>query len=499
MGEAGVGNGSGEGVDRGWALLAGVEFAHGHSVRRSVLEAPAGQTPQELAISTDIALVSTIIDWAEMLTEHDYDCIGVVIIDRDLRIRAISDSVLERGGYSRDEMLELTALDVVHPEDLVRAAEVISEVLVIDGERPPGMYRLVFSDGSWDSFQLQAVNLGDAADGAVVMRFTEASREVRERSFVEEFIEITQLLVETRTTAESIGRIVDFAERHLNNATVAVTTFASDGTSSTLSRGELSSEVAAENAAAHPLSLPSGVGEAYALQQAGPWRVNNRAGLLCEDSNRVIIALLDDGGALLGYAQSFRVDTDDPVESEWLVYAALSQILRAVLIRHGLDNQLRFAADHDSLTGLTNRRRLLEVMDGQSELGGTGLLVIDLDKFSWVNNTLGHAAGDTALIAAANCMRSVVPDDAVVARLGGDEFVLWMPTVESLDDINRLAETVRGALVVPIDSADRRSLIRCSVGAVAIRAGESAEEAINRADQAMYEAKRSGGDRVKSA
>ena len=443
--------------------------------------------------------MSTIIDWAGALIEHESNCLGAVILDRDFRIQAISTEVLERGGYSEEQALGMSALDVVHPDDLARAAEVIAEVAMIDGDRAPGMYRLMFSNGSWETFELQAVNLGDSHDGALVMRFDEVSAEVRARAFAEDVIDITQLLVETRSTAESIGRIIDFAERHVDGVSVAVTTFAPDGSSSTVSRRDLPVEVLESNRASHPLSLPTAIRDAFDLQRSGPWHANNRAGILCEDGHCVVIALADDAGKMLGYVQVLRSRSEEPPESEWLVYASLSQILRAVLIRHGLDNMLRFAADHDSLTGLMNRRRLLELMADKTELGGSGLLMIDLDKFSWINNTLGHAAGDTALISVGQCMLASSPDDAIVARLGGDEFVIWIPKIEELDDVNRLAEVVRSQLVVPIDIGDRRQLVRCSIGAVAVRAGETAEQAINRADQIMYEAKRSGGDRVMSA
>ena len=446
-----------------------------------------------------MATVSTIIDWADTLSEYQDNCLGAVVLDREFRIRAVSSGVLQRGGYTEEDVLGLSALDVVHPDDLPRAAEVIAEVAMIDGGRAPGMYRLMFQDGGWETFELEAANLGDAHEGALVMRFREVSPEVRSRAFVEEVIDIIQLLVEPCSTADSIVRIIDFAERHVDGVSVVVTTFAPDGSASTLSRRDLPPEVVEANAAAHPLSLPSPVREAFDLQRSGPWRANNRAGIVSDEGRRVVIGLADDAGKMLGYVQVLRRLDDEPEESEWLVYASLSQILRAVLIRHGLDNRLRFAADHDSLTGLVNRRRLLELMGEEPELGGSGLLVIDLDKFSWINNTLGHAAGDTALISAGQCMLTASPDDAVVARLGGDEFVIWIPMIDDLDEVNRLAETVRSALVVPIDIGDRRRLIRCSIGAVAIRAGESAEQAINRADQIMYDAKRSGGDRVMSA
>ena len=443
--------------------------------------------------------MSTIISWADTLAEYEGECLGVVVLDREFRIQAISDTVLQRGGYTEEQILGMSALDVVHPDDLARAAEVIAEVVMIDGDRAPGMYRLMFANDGWATFELQAINLGDRHDGALVMRFDEVSAEVRIRAFAEDVIEITQLLVETRSTAESIGRIIDFAERHVDGISVAVTTFAPDGSASTVSRRDLPIDMLECSRASHPLSLPTHVGEAFDLRRSGPWRANNRAGVLSQGGRYVVIALVDDEGKMLGFVQVLRSTTDEPEEPEWLVYASLSQILRAVLVRQGLDNMLRFAADHDSLTGLLNRRRLLELMGEKTELGGSGLLMIDLDKFSWINNTLGHAAGDTALISVGQCMLGASPDDAVVARLGGDEFVIWIPRIDALDDMNRLAELVRSRLVVPVDIGDRRRLVRCSIGAVAIRAGETAEQAINRADKIMYEAKRSGGDRVMSA
>ncbi|MGQ7297447.1 diguanylate cyclase [Quadrisphaera sp. KR29] len=162
---------------------------------------------------------------------------------------------------------------------------------------------------------------------------------------------------------------------------------------------------------------------------------------------------------------------------------------------------LRAAADLDPLTGLANRRALAAAL---AELGAgsgqVGVVVIDLDGFKRVNDTLGHSTGDALVVAVAAAMRRV-REDAVAARLGGDEFALVVPApaAEVTASAHRLAELVReSAREVP---GVARVRVSASVGVTVVEAAELREAAdalavVARASAAMQEAKRRGRDRV---
>lgn len=146
----------------------------------------------------------------------------------------------------------------------------------------------------------------------------------------------------------------------------------------------------------------------------------------------------------------------------------------------------------DELTGLPNRRALLAT--AEERLGGraaTGLLLLDLDGFKDVNDSLGHQVGDHLLVLMAQRMRSAVADDVLVTRLGGDEFALLVTGADDLTLFETAAD-VRRALRTPVRTDGLDLSIDASVGIAVARPGDSATELLRRADIAMYQAKSSG-------
>lgn len=153
---------------------------------------------------------------------------------------------------------------------------------------------------------------------------------------------------------------------------------------------------------------------------------------------------------------------------------------------------------HDPLTGLANRllfqRRLEDALDPASTEPGDQLAVmlIDMNGFKAVNDTLGHQAGDDVLVETGHRLRKVVRDGDTVARLGGDEFAVLLPRVGSTEAAVEIAERATGALrrnyLLPAGSA----AVSGSVGMSLARAGSCAEDMLRHADAAMYRAKTSG-------
>jgi diguanylate cyclase (GGDEF)-like protein/PAS domain S-box-containing protein len=156
-----------------------------------------------------------------------------------------------------------------------------------------------------------------------------------------------------------------------------------------------------------------------------------------------------------------------------------------------LQEELAEQATVDSLTGLPNRRSLLDRLADELEQARAGdrpisLLFVDLDDFKVVNDERGHAVGDVLLALAATAMRAAVRPSDVLARLGGDEFVLLCPTDTNESAARAIAERVLCSL--------RDVGIAASIGAVVIPGAVYLSEAavLDRADAAMYAAKRRG-------
>jgi diguanylate cyclase (GGDEF)-like protein/PAS domain S-box-containing protein len=181
-------------------------------------------------------------------------------------------------------------------------------------------------------------------------------------------------------------------------------------------------------------------------------------------------------------------------------------IIQAIDIteRRRLEEQLRYLADHDALTGLIGRRRFSddlsrEVARVKRHGGQASLLLLDLDGFKFVNDAFGHSVGDDLLVRIAHALARVVREGDTLARIGGDEFAILLPETD-LDGARivgtKLLQAVRehGRVLQQGKYTD----VTVSIGATSLERGTSpdAEHLLVEADVAMYEAKDAGRDRI---
>lgn len=167
--------------------------------------------------------------------------------------------------------------------------------------------------------------------------------------------------------------------------------------------------------------------------------------------------------------------------------------------RRRFEAQLAHLAEHDSLTGLANRRRFDQELEHHLALceryGARGaLLMMDLDHFKEVNDTLGHGAGDQLIVSVAELLRMRMRRSDLVARLGGDEFAILLPEADRSSAENVARDIVRlvSEKASFLDGTRPRRLT-ASIGVVLIeRAGISASQLVSTADMTMYDAKEAG-------
>ncbi|MEM7188144.1 MAG: EAL domain-containing protein [Pseudomonadota bacterium] len=163
------------------------------------------------------------------------------------------------------------------------------------------------------------------------------------------------------------------------------------------------------------------------------------------------------------------------------------------------------SAMHDSLTGLANRRYLDDVLDFRIKAIKSGgapfaVLQVDLDFFKEVNDTLGHAAGDTVLNHAAQILKAEVRRDDFVARIGGDEFVILLTSFDSSDDIDLIANRIVRTISRPMTFKGETCRIGASIGIEIIDTDSNlaeldAQRVLGNADIALYRAKEMGRGR----
>ncbi|HYW15907.1 MAG TPA: EAL domain-containing protein [Allosphingosinicella sp.] len=158
----------------------------------------------------------------------------------------------------------------------------------------------------------------------------------------------------------------------------------------------------------------------------------------------------------------------------------------------------RLIADTDPLTGLANRRAFLRAL-GRRAAGlarsrkGFALAMVDLDGFKPINDTFGHAAGDRVLEGIGSRLARASGDGALIARTGGDEFALLLPTIRSMTAADSAGVAICAALQEPFQVDGREFRVSGSCGVTLLVPGDcNVEEALIRADTALYRAKESG-------
>ncbi len=162
------------------------------------------------------------------------------------------------------------------------------------------------------------------------------------------------------------------------------------------------------------------------------------------------------------------------------------------------------AAEHDGLTGLPNRRTMVErlgqaIARGERQGHAIATLFVDLDRFKAINDTYGHEAGDEVLRTVSRRIASLVRPGDTVARLGGDEFVVVCEDIGGPDDALDVAQRLRTAVAKPIDLGSNSVSVTACVGVALPSDAEDARTLLRDADLAMYRAKQAGRDTVQLA
>ncbi|GGB92083.1 EAL domain-containing protein [Cellulomonas carbonis] len=217
-------------------------------------------------------------------------------------------------------------------------------------------------------------------------------------------------------------------------------------------------------------------------------------GLRSDAAVPVIVGGLVHGAVFVAATDDDAFPTDDVVFLQQLAH-----VLGAAVERHDAEERLRELAEHDALTRLPNRVVLRREVDAAiatalEDGSSTALLLLDLDGFKDVNDSLGHHAGDLLLEVLGGRLHVVVGDAGTVGRLGGDEFAVCLPGPLADDALTIVAESLLAAVEEPVRLDGLDITLSASMGAaVAPAHGTDASTLLRHADVAMYRAKRTSG------
>ncbi|MFP7297127.1 EAL domain-containing protein [Neobacillus niacini] len=176
----------------------------------------------------------------------------------------------------------------------------------------------------------------------------------------------------------------------------------------------------------------------------------------------------------------------------------IDRIVVDITKRKSAEEKLTFLAFHDSLTGLPNRRKLDHELhkvlsEAREKEKMVGVIFLDLDRFKYINDSLGHKMGDKVLQVIAQRLKLSLRNDDLISRQGGDEFVILLTNLTSKEDLLETAARINGIIAKPIRLLGNEYVLSASIGmSIFPDHGYEAEGLIQKADHAMYLAKESG-------
>lgn len=206
----------------------------------------------------------------------------------------------------------------------------------------------------------------------------------------------------------------------------------------------------------------------------------------------VVVTADDDAGRGIKAVQS---GAQDYLMKGQMDSAQLARAIQFAIERAHSEQQLAHRALHDALTGLPNRVLFLDrltyaLAQGERGQASTGIFFLDLDGFKGVNDRLGHLAGDELLRSIAGRLLAWVRPGDTVSRFGGDEFTVLVPEVAGVEEARSIAGRLTEAVRTPVVVAGEEVSLTPSIGGVLGDSRERPEDLLDRADRAMYAAKR---------
>ena len=426
---------------------------------------------------------------------------AVCVVDSDGRFLFVSAACERIFGYRPDEMVGTLMIDMVAPEDRARTLEAARQIMGGDA-KPIFENCYLRKDGSrvhilWSARWSQP----DQMRIAVAHDITERKRAEAVQAALYAISEAVHTTGDLSALFPQIHSIINKL-LPATGFTIALFDEACGRLDFPYHAHGSDDESASAAAAHHALCEYVGkTGEPLLLRRADAARLPDSLSDAAAQVAPCWLGLpLASGKGVIG-ALAVMEMAESPCYSERdqeLLQFVSTQIATAIE-RKRLDSELRHMAQHDALTGLPNRLVLHDRLDtslarARRNSRGFALLFVDLDKFKSINDLHGHETGDKLLQEVARRIGECLRDADTVARVGGDEVVVLRDGAGELADAQRVAEKIR-AECGKIRIRDLELTIMPSIGiAVYPEHGESAQQLLRYADDAMYQMKKQGRD-----
>lgn len=368
-------------------------------------------------------------------------------------------------GYTPEELIGKTSINIIHPEDRETAAKNAIEMLKRK-RISPYEFRVITKDGGIRWIIETTTPINYKGKRAVLGN----SMDITERKIIEEALRESEEKYHSLVSTEDFMYLIDEDCRYLfmNEAYRKRHGLAPNEVGKKI-YGDLHPEDQGKD-------FPAGIAKVFETGKS----IQNE------------IKSTVDG--------RYHLRTMSPVKGEDGKITAVTVVSKDITDRKQAEEELVHMATHDQLTGLSNRvlfndRLALGLVHAHRNQKWLAVMLLDLDQFKEVNDTFGHSFGDRLLQAVGKRLAGLLRKGDTIARIGGDEFLLLLPEVTHVEDFTKIAQKILDVIREPLVVDNRKLHITTSLGiAIYPDDGEDADTLIKNADIAMYSVKKQGRD-----
>lgn len=398
----------------------------------------------------------------------------------------------------------------VADEDQPKIFDVLEYLLANPGEPVTMVLRVVGEDGYYEFVELTGINhLDDPSIGGIVV----TSRYITEITLARELLTdeavILEMIAQSASVDQVLARIIELIDYHTNGTASflpAPNSVTIDFPVTTVPDLQNAIDKTRELGLPGPHAPSAESRETVIVEDIATSPLFGAAAELFVDAgylsswSRPILAT--DSEEVLGTIAVYFRTRHTPSDREKAVVSTAAHLAAITIERDRVHSNLTFQANHDPLTGLPNRSAITAHLESaletsRRENSSVAVLVIDLDRFKVINDSLGHSAGDRLLIRFGDRLNKLVGSSDFVGHFGSDEFVVVIENIREIEDIRGVTSRLDLALREPFNIGEQEIFLSTSIGvALSTQENETPNQLLQHADLAMSRAKARGRDRI---